>query len=224
MIHPFSVTAAVLVNLQGALSTERLSRYYPAANNDPQLALRLYVWNARLCEAFYFPCQMAEVTVRNALHRALAAHFGRADWYRDQSFLNQSPRPLVDEIFRVMHQKSKDHGGLATHNHMISGLSFGFWTHMLTINFERCGVWPRQIPAAFPFAPCGQTRQAIYNKIDLVRKFRNRIAHQGAIFDKRPQKMHQEIMDVIGWSCEDARWLAASLSRLSQVINARPRV
>jgi hypothetical protein len=223
MQHSFSVTPATMNSIQSSVSKDRLGRYMPAAGNDPQLALRLYVWNARLCEAFYLPCQIAEVTVRNSIHRALKAHFGVDDWFFDPSFRNQLTPAAEAELNKAINTKQKDHGVTFTFNHVIAGLSFGFWTHMLTHNFEKCGVWPSQIATAFPNAGPTTSRKQIYRKIDQIRAFRNRIAHQGAVFDRAPQQAHHCILDVIGWTCQDTRWLAETLSRLNQAINARPR-
>lgn len=65
----FSCVPSVYAEIEGALTQVRISRYLAAAKNDKQLALRLYVWNARLCECLYLPVQFTEVAVRNAVMR-----------------------------------------------------------------------------------------------------------------------------------------------------------
>ena len=55
------------------MSPARLDRFVPAARGDRNHALRLYIWNARLCEKFYLPIQLAEVTMRNAIHHRFSA-------------------------------------------------------------------------------------------------------------------------------------------------------
>jgi patatin-like phospholipase/acyl hydrolase len=223
MLHPFSIMPSTLQNIENSLSEERLSRYLLAAGNDRHRAVRLYIWNARLCESFYLPCQIAEVTIRNSIHRAFTTHFNTADWYKDQSFRNQLNQAHDKDLSQTVYSKTQDHRQNLTCNHIISGLSFGFWSHMLTKNFQKCGIWPAHIHTAFPFSPKNITINQISKEINDVRCFRNRIAHQGAIFDKSPQRIHQSILNVIGWSCADSRWLTETVSRLNQTINARPR-
>ena len=67
----FSCTPSALKNIEGTISPARLGRYAGSAGVDKQKALQLYVWNARLCEAFYLPIQLCEVAIRNAIHGAL---------------------------------------------------------------------------------------------------------------------------------------------------------
>ena len=42
--------------------------------------MRLYRWNTATCAAFYGPLQDIEVALRNAMHRELAACYGK-EWY-----------------------------------------------------------------------------------------------------------------------------------------------
>lgn len=223
MQYLFSCTPTVQGALERVLSVARLERYLPAAQGDRHRALRLYIWNARLCEAFYLPCQIAEVTIRNSISQALAAHYRTDDWYSKGGFRCQLPPRLSSALDDVIADKRGDHGAAMTHHHIIAGLSFGFWCHTLTKNFEKAGVWPNNIFLAFPNAPATTTRNELYGKINSLRLFRNRIAHHGAIFDKSPIAMHNSIMEVIGWSCQDTAWLVKVLSKVSQVVNARPK-
>ncbi len=223
MQYPFLCTSGVQDALERALSVARLGRYLPAAGGDRYRALRLYVWNARLCEAFYLPCQIAEITIRNSISRALSSHYKTDEWYTKGGFLCQLPPRLKGELDDVISDKRGDHGAGMTHDHVIAGLSFGFWTHTLTKNFENAGIWPKNISLAFPCAPINISRSDLYKRVDSVRSFRNRIAHHYAVFDKAPNSMHKDILEVIEWSCEETAWLVRGLSKVSQTINARPR-
>lgn len=223
MQHLFSCTPNVLTALERTLSAARLGRYLPAAGGDRHRALRLYIWNVRLCEAFYLPCQIAEVSIRNSISRALASHYKTNQWYVKGGFRCLLPPRLANELNDVIADKQRDHGARMTHDHIIAGLSFGFWSQTLTKNFEHSGVWPAHIPQAFPHAPSGINRKELYRRVDSIRSFRNRIAHHCAIFDKSPKAMHDEIMEMIGWACPETAWLVTGLSKVSQTINARPR-
>ena len=51
-----------------------------AAGGDQEGAIRLHAWNTAVSAAFYGPLQGLEVTLRNAMYRGLAGHYGEA-WY-----------------------------------------------------------------------------------------------------------------------------------------------
>jgi hypothetical protein len=58
MQYLFSCLPNTYDGIEETLSHARLARYLPAAraaNGDHHLALRLYIWNSRLCEAMYLP-------------------------------------------------------------------------------------------------------------------------------------------------------------------------
>lgn len=224
MQYLFSCTPETQNALERTLSAARLSRYLPAAKGDRYQALRLYIWNVRLCEAFYLPCQIAEVSIRNSISGVLAKHFKSERWYAKGSFRGLLPDRLIGELDSIITEKSREHGSQLTHDHIIAGLSFGFWSHTLTRNFEKAGIWPASIQLAFPNAPRGTDRNAAYWKINEIRSFRNRIAHHYAVFDKAPSAMHAKLIEVISWSCQDTAWLVKHLSRVSQTINSRPQV
>ncbi len=222
MQYPFSCTPAVHTEIENAVSTARLSRYMPAAKGDRNLALRLYVWNARICESFYFPCQMLEVTVRNALASSLRSYFKNKPWYENGLFTSQLPRRSIEDLDSVIRDKRKDHGRALSENHIIAGLSFGFWMQTMTKNYENIGLWPSGISIAFPKAPVVSLKEC-YDKIDGIRNFRNRAAHHYAVFDKSPSKSYNNILDVLGWVSPSTKWYVEQVSRVSQAIGARPQ-
>lgn len=61
------------------LSLSRFNVYLREANQDPDLAFRLYRWNMLLAETFLMPCHLLEVGLRNGLSRKMWARFG-AEW------------------------------------------------------------------------------------------------------------------------------------------------
>ena len=77
--------------LKVSISSDRLATYLKAAGFDEDRALRLYLWNASIGEAFHLPIQAVEVGLRNCINFALCAEFG-FDWWRNSSFLSQVDR------------------------------------------------------------------------------------------------------------------------------------
>jgi hypothetical protein len=216
----FSCLPATIVNIQGTLSAPRLARYFGGAGDDLHHALQLYVWNARICEAFYLPTQICEVAARNAIHTALRDKHG-VNWYQREAFLRTLPDRLKSELKSVIRTETTSYGQGMTVNHLVSGLSLGFWLHLLTSNYD--GVfWPACFPVCFPRMPVGTERKEIYQKLDRFRIHRNRVAHHKPIFDRTPMAEYQNILDLLGWICTDTQWFVRSISRVPQTISARP--
>lgn len=221
MQYPFSCTPAVRTAIENTLSPQRLGRYLVAAKDDPNLAMRLYVWNARLCEAYYLPCQFAEVAVRNRLHFLLQRRFA-CDWHRDPAFVSPLPVRWKNELDFAIKDCTRDHGRAMTVNHIVGSMSLGFWCHLLTSAFDHV-LWLNGFRRAFPHISRQYERQDVYDRVNQLRQWRNRIAHHGAIFDKGPAAELQNIQEVVGWVCPDTAWFMRRISTVSQVINKRPR-
>lgn len=187
-----------------------MGRYLPAAGNDRHLALRIYVWNARLCEEFYIPSQIAEVCFRNVLSRGLTIRYGN-NWHRTPSFVANLPRRLQDELAKVEADETAKHGAAMTADHMVSALSFGFWVHLTSATPVNL-VWRGSLPRLFPNLPGNTDPRVIHTAVDNLRKFRNRIAHHNAIFDKGPVAEYKNIQDIISWVCADTLWLVKQLA------------
>jgi hypothetical protein len=220
MQQPFSCVPQVFLAVEGALSKPRLSRYLPAAKGNPQFALRLYLWNAMICESFYLPCQLAEVSLRNGIYRALNTRYGE-DWHSQGRFVCNLPDRHKHDLATAIQDSKVEHGKNATADHIVARMPLGFWAHLFTKNFEHL-LWKGGFSVAFPNLPAGTDRTLIHSKIERFRKFRNRTAHHFAIFDKGPTSHYADIVEIIAWSCGDTAWLAKELARVPAVINQRP--
>jgi hypothetical protein len=78
---PSPYTPQFLASIERTVTSERLRRYLWATRQDVANALLLYEYNVALSEALYGLLHGLEVTVRNAMHHALAASYGTAAWY-----------------------------------------------------------------------------------------------------------------------------------------------
>ncbi|MBF0392977.1 MAG: Abi family protein [Alphaproteobacteria bacterium] len=222
MQPPFSCVPPTFRQIEKAIAPARLSRYIGTVDGDKNLALRLYIWNIRLCEALYLPTQFCEVSLRNAIHNAVSGKHGQ-NWYERGSFRCTLPRRLADELQAVINSEKAVYGAHMTVNHIISGLTFGFWLHLLTKTYE--GVfWPDYFSCSFPGKPAHIGRQAVYDMADRFRVHRNRIAHHKPVFDQSPNSEYANMLQLISWICPETRWLVRSLATVNQVINARPKV
>ena len=156
------------------MSSARLQRYMSSAGVGKTDAFQLYIWNVRLCEAFYFPTQLCEVAIRNAIHGALVGKFSES-WYERGAFLCTLPNRLRDELQSTIDSERRNYGAKLTLNHVVSGLSLGFWVHLLTKNYEGV-LWPQYYAAQFPNKPAHIDRQGVYNMVDKFRTHRNRMS------------------------------------------------
>ena len=145
-----------------------------------------YLWNIRLCEAFYLPCHVCEVALRNGVHEALKAKYRTEDWHLEHSVMVQLPVRLQSELSSVWYRAKADHGSSATVHHVIVGLSLGFWNSFLSVAYRHI-LWHGGMRTftAFPLIPAGETLHAVYGRVEQFRTLRNRIFHHNAIFDKR---------------------------------------
>ena len=216
----FSCAPATIAAITKTISQPRLGRYMPAAKGDIQRALRLYLWNAQLCQEFYIPTQLTEIAFRNVLAAGLETRFG-ATWYKAPSVVSVLPHRLQDELKRAERAEFKSHGTAMTTGHIVSSLSLGFWVHLTSINPRRL-IWKGSVISLFPHLPSTIQEDAIHTKADKLRKFRNRIAHHNAIFDRKPTGQYQNIRDILSWICPETLWLMKQSSNPAKVISCRP--
>lgn len=216
----FSCVPPTYGGIAHSLSDARLRRYLGDADGDKHHALRLYVWNGRLCESLYLPVQICEVALRNTIHNAVRSKHGD-NWHTRGSFTCTLPDRLREELSNVIRVEVNAYGRNMTVDHLISGLSFGFWLNLMTKKYE--GVfWPNAFPICFPRKPPAVTRQEIYDRADRLRILRNRLAHHKPIFDRSPSAEFQNILTLVSWVCDETHWFIKTISNVAQTVNARP--
>lgn len=203
------------------LQPERLARYSQAATGSNVTSFQLYIWNCQLCEAFYIPLHFAEVGCRNAMNAALVASCGPT-WYSNQGFINLLNPRFEVELADAVKDEAAQHGAGMTGNHVVSALTFGFWEHLTTRRFNRM-LWSKGIHPFFPGAPAAATYEDLQKLIESCRRWRNRIAHHRAIFDKSPSYKLQQSYELIKWICSPTLAWVLAQSQVQKVINQRPK-
>ena len=215
----------LLSGLEVAFSPERMGTYLRSAKGDRTKALRLYTWNTALCAAFYGPLQALEVTLRNAMHRELAACYGE-EWYDEPaSGLDRGARERIADA-RMTAQRA---GHAATPPQVVATLPFGFWVALLRAggriepagpkaDYERT-LWRPALRAAFPHrAPL--TRRKAHEPLDALRALRNRIAHHEPVFARPVREDYARILDVTGWISPDVQAWIERHSRVPTLLEA----
>jgi hypothetical protein len=217
---PIEPNEAQFAAIIAAVHDDRIERYLPAAQGAREDAFRLYLWNCALCESFYLPLHFAEVAVRNAIHGRLMDRIGD-QWFDNVLIRNTLGERQSADLGELVRTEQQRHGNGMTAHHLVSELSFGFWQHMLTKRFARI-LGPRGMTDAFPNLPNELGRQEIHDRVETIRKWRNRIAHHKPIFDQGPSKKHQEALQLIRWVCHDvADWVTAA-AKVTAAIDLRP--
>ena len=206
--------------LTGCLSDPRLQRYAAAAKDDGVAREDTYLWNCDLAEAFHLPLHMAEVSCRNTIHSALM--FKNMKWYQDDTFQKLLDPARKADLLRAIDDETALHGANFDAHHLVSALTFGFWEHMTTKRFERW-LFPRGIQKNFKHAPWQAKLEDLRIRIEGVRRWRNRVVHHNALFDKHPTTKYQDALDLISWTLPDLALWVSKRCKVNQVINSRPR-
>jgi hypothetical protein len=210
------------------VSESRFRPYLDAAGADPERALRLYEWNARLAAALFVDLGHLEVALRNALDaRMVSRHaaLGRpGSWIddpagelgRDLSGGQRHRRPYRDILAargRVRtNQKPDDHG------QVISETGFGLWHQRVSKRWT--GLWP-DLAGAFPFAP-DRARETVADPVSRLRDLRNRISHHHRVWCHPCADLHADLLAVAGYlSPELALWISHG-SGVQALLASRP--
>lgn len=163
------------------LSRPRYNRYLAATGNNSERAKRLYNANIRLAQAFHPLITQFEVVLRNSLNLKLTAFFADQDWIINQKngFMHHPSlrrsnfflRTNVQKAESTLHRKRIP----VTSGKIISDQAFGFWlAFFLGHHYALVRGQPIHI---FPHKPTHEDRASIYDKLDQIRAFRNRMNH-----------------------------------------------
>lgn len=217
-LFPTDLTDQTLLTL--GLSDPRLQRFAAAAKDDGVAREDTYLWNLALAESFHLPLHMAEVTCRNTIHSALL--FRDPAWHKNRIFRQELSATLLRDLDQAVADETDKHGDAMTCHHLVSALSFGFWQYLATDKMKRL-LFPKGIKKNFKGAPDDAKPPDLYNLIESVRLWRNRIAHHNAIFDKGPASKYQDALKLISWTSVDLGNWVSKRCKVNQVINNRPR-
>jgi hypothetical protein len=163
------------------LSTPRYGRYLQATNHDTERAKKLYHANIRLAQAFHPVLSQFEVVLRNSLHNILTAHFNDPDWIIHQKTGFMQHHSLKNSHYYLRTCVQKTTANLArkaipiTSGKIIADQTFGFWlAFFLSHHYALVGGQPIHI---FPYKPSTANRAIIYDKLNDIKNFRNRVNH-----------------------------------------------
>ena len=226
------MSSTKIIAIRKSLSAARMGTYECVADNagnqiTPKVALDLYAWNAQVSAALLAPLHICEVVVRNAISEALEAQYG-SDWHQSKGFEQSLPRPSVGYNQQKDLQDSRNRlqaAGTLTIGKIIPELKFVFWQKMLTSRHD-LRLWNVYLTQIFPNLPSGQSisqsRQLLYEDLELIRKLRNRIAHHEPVFKRNLADDFQKVADLVALRCSvTATWMLQN-QQASTLIAIRP--
>lgn len=219
------VLATFIANLEAALSPDRLAPFRLPGGDDLAMAAT-YLWNVAICRELYTSLGMLEVALRNSIYSTLATHFGRDDWYDRPNLLQR--RELVDVARAKGFVVEAKH--LVIPPRVVASLTFGFWTSLLDGAYGN-PIWTPPpttisvlIPQVFPHASAHfQTRGRAHERINAVRKLRNRVFHFEPVWNRTDLvREHQEIVEAIGWVSPTLHAATVAFDRFPDVYQNGP--
>ncbi|MDE6235179.1 MAG: Abi family protein [Muribaculaceae bacterium] len=166
-----------------AFSPARLNKYLVACRGNTAKAMTLYRHNVKLCQKFYGILNIFEVVLRNAINAHYQRVFNDSEWVENQlrhgGMIENAPQK--NEVLRIIATLRQN--GRYTNDRVVSSVSFGFWTHLFTRQPYRLGG--QNLLRIFPNRTPGLGQRAVFNELQEIKTFRNRIAHHEAIcFDE----------------------------------------
>lgn len=189
------------------------------------MAAELYLDNLKLAQAFHPLIGILEVALRNALNERLANYLNDPDWiinqrnggfmidpslrYRDRSGRWVTNDFLIKSVSTAEKSILKNNG-MPTSGKIVSELMLGFWTSFFdTTHYKLLQGRPIQI---FSSLPPGASRKTVWNLLNDIRGFRNRMNHNeplcfnGAGFScAEANKVYQDLFMLLDWLDTDIR-------------------
>ena len=196
------------------LSPDRFAQYERAAEGDPDLASRLYEWNAQAASALFEIIHHFEVLLRNAIVRQLAAGG------RSPATIPGSPWVQGAKQIEEIESRLKRRGKAVTAGRVYSGLSFGFWQTMFGTHYEE--LWRHLFKNVFRHSRADRPVIAAY--LESLNQLRNRIAHHGSLIELDVAVEAQKIFRLVGWIDTDAAAWIKGIERVTEISCQRPIV
>ena len=205
------------------LTSERLSPYITAGDDDLVRAFQLYEWNMRASSGVLTLCGMVEVIVRNALDEQLRAWARRR--HPGKPWFDCAPLDRRGHADVAKARKRATRGGRdpELHGKVIAELSLGFWRYVAASRYLTT-LW---IPAAFAAFPNleldpQRARPEVERRLQHLTFVRNRAAHHEPIHRRNLLQDHDDAVELIRWICTDsASWVEAR-SPIPALMGERP--
>lgn len=199
--------------IENSFTSSRLS-VYKQDGADDTLCLARYLYNIEVCKSLYSSLNIFEVTFRNAIDRVLCSVAGSDNWYDILNLDSTSIKNINDAKHKI--QKK---GKTVTHDRIVSELTFGFWTSLLTPRYSQAAFQSKIIKTCFRgVSPAQRNIKYLQIRFDKIRILRNRVSHHERIIHwKNLCDQHDELLESIKWLDNASYELACCCDRFSKV-------
>jgi len=215
----YPVNEDELAAILAAISSDRFNTYLQAAGYDRQRALRLYLWNARLGEAFHTPIQAVEVALRNGVNIALSNVY-TPNWWDCKDLFDFLDEERKGDLVTVLKHIRNRRQELCT-GQVVAGLSFGFWVGILDGRYNP-PIWGGQLRKAFTSFPADRGRKSLHARVRDVATLRNRISHHEPLIGRDNLADFSNLMTLLEWICPaKALWIKPHC-RVPEIVRQRP--
>lgn len=207
------------------VSQPRFEPYQQSAGGDRRIAVQLYQWNVALAAACFEAFHYVEIVVRNAIDRQLALRFTESrrgiPWFMLQIVDDQKARKALEEsVGRVRARLRAQNPGRDGREQIVAGTDLGFWIELLHGAYEN--LWREAVHKAFPGS--SGRRKDVLTVLEMLRVFRNRLAHHDSLLLVDVPAHLDEMYRVLGWIDPVAkRWLERN-ERITAIYTERPVV
>ncbi|WP_420433831.1 hypothetical protein [Candidatus Poriferisocius sp.] len=212
------------------LTIDRLRSYLEDCDDDLDLALDLYAWNAQIAAAFLEDLGRLEVVLRNRFDEALTA-LAASDglphpWYDHRPlFPGRGSRHILKVIAKAKGRAARHGQPHPPQSNVIAELGFGFWRFLCTERYLT-SLWSPALASRFPHHPTPnnavQIQIDVESRIDRLHFLRNRVAHHEPLHRRELAADAALILELIRWMCSDTYAWMADLSRIPAVLASRP--
>ena len=224
MQYEFSLTSEAVSSIENCLSGDRINTYLRETGNDLPSAIRLYLCNMKLSALFHAPICLFEVALRNKIAAALKRTYTKNSrpWYEDGRLLCMLNIRLKKDLQSSVQKSKLNRDHIKVEGGIIAEQSLAFWQSFFR-KIPTEYLWPNGFEEDFQNIPREVSRTDIYEKIDRIRNFRNRVSHHEPIWNKKPTSICREILEISSWINCDLRWLIDLGCRdISRMINQKP--
>lgn len=163
------------------VSKPRLDRYKNAFDRDSEKPFLLYKLNIELSKQFYGILNFFEIMLRNTINEHYKSHFSDNDWILSKLNTNFFSIHYNDSVEKEKDKLLKINNYSA--DKLVASLNLGFWISLFSKNCYTNGN--KTLLKIFPNKQKGMNQKDVFTELNLIRFFRNRIAHYEPIcFDK----------------------------------------
>lgn len=176
------------------ISRERLSSYGNLDQDPLEQIMAKYLWNFALSESLYQSLHWLEVSLRNNIFLAASGAWG-SSWLTNGYHLLPLEQKLINEAIDRLTTEQKNTNA----SDITAALQFGFWTSLFRKEYEQkirtilAKIFPYVTPAS------DRSRKNISDRLNTIRKFRNRVFHFEPIINYKPDVRYGEIKQTIEW-------------------------